>query len=209
MEFKDKRILFVSPHTDDVELSAGATLARCIREGARVFYLALTATDDRLNLLMEAIQAMRVYGIPEENYMILKFRDMFFPEQRREIMEALEQYRDLWTPDIVFCPSRHDLHQDHRTTALSCLRVFKWTSNIYGYDVSWNMVTRSFNPNYYIQVAKDDLIKKMDVIRCYVSQRHKVYVKELTLEGRARSAGVNIGVEFAEWFESYRMVEKL
>ena len=36
MNFCDKKILFLAPHTDDVELGCGATLARCLEEGANV-----------------------------------------------------------------------------------------------------------------------------------------------------------------------------
>lgn len=208
-EIKNKSVLFISPHTDDVELSAGATLARYIREGANVFYLALTATDNRKQLKKEAAKSMGVFGLKKNSYEFLDFRDMYFPEQRREMMLVLEKYRDVLKPDAVFCPSRNDIHQDHQETTMCTLRVFKWRSDIYGYDISWNMVTTGFSPNYYVEVSSDDLIMKMDAMKCYESQIGKFYTKEETLQGRARSTGVQVGVEFAESFESYRRVDKL
>ena len=38
----ETKVLFISPHPDDVELGAGATLAKCVRLGAEVYYIALT-----------------------------------------------------------------------------------------------------------------------------------------------------------------------
>ncbi len=208
--FENKKLLFISPHTDDVELAAGGTLVKALREGAEVYYLALTTTDNKIQLRKEATQSMKSYGIPKENYVFEEFKDTYFPSQRNDILDLLEAFRDKWEPNIVFCPSRNDSHQDHETTTLETLRVFKWTAGIIlGYDISWNMITEPFKPSFYVELSHADLIKKVEAVKCYKSQKHKVYVKEKTLEGRAINAGVKVGVEFAEAFEIYRMVNKL
>jgi len=206
---KNKRILFISPHTDDVELSCGATLARCVREGVDVFYLALTATDNWKELIEEATGSMEIFGISHNNYEFLDFKDMYFPEQRRKIMEKLEDYRNNVKPDIVFCPSRNDIHQDHQETTMCALRVFKWSADIYGYNVSWNMVTEPFNPTHFIEVSKEDVITGLDAVKRYRTQANKSYVNEHAIVGRARASGVQVGVEYAESFETYRQVKRL
>ena len=38
-------ILLLSPHTDDAELGCGATIAKLIREGKKVYYAAFSACE--------------------------------------------------------------------------------------------------------------------------------------------------------------------
>lgn len=201
-------VLFLAAHTDDVELACGATLVRCLREGAEVFYVALTSTDDYVQLEEEAHHSMKTLGIKQENAYFYEFPNMQFDVRRQEILRKLERVRDELQPDIVFCPSRRDLHQDHYTTAIESLRAFKKTANIFGYDICWNMVVQAFDPNFYVEVTKKDIIKKFDAIKCYKSQKGKDYMNELLHEGQLRFRGGMVGVEFAEAFESYRQVWK-
>jgi len=211
LEFKDKNVLFISGHTDDAEITCGATMARCVDEGANVFYLALTATDNKKVLRKEATEAMEVLGIPKENYIFHDFKNMEFPEQRQEILHFVERYRDKWCPQIVFCPSfRMYDHQDHKIASWSAITAHKWMVDmILGYDITWNTVVDPFNPKFYIEVSRKQLAKKMDALDCYKSQADKFYADDLVMEGRARATGVQVGVEFAESFEIYREVVRL
>ena len=211
MEFKDKNVLFISGHTDDAEITVGATMARLVDEGANVYYLALTATDNKEMLREEATNAMAVLGISKSNYIFHDFQDMKFPEQRQPILQFIERYRDLWHPQIVFCPAfRVYDHQDHKTASWAAITATKWTVDmILGYDITWNTVVDPFNPKFYMEVSYDHLIKKMDALRCYKSQAEKFYASEKVMEARARATGVQVGVRFAESFEIYREVVRL
>lgn len=208
-KFKNKNVLFISGHTDDAEITCGATMARMVEDKANVYYLALTATDNAEVLREEASQAMKVLGI--KKFYFHDFKDMEFPEQRQAILHLIEDYRDEWQPQIVFCPSfRLYDHQDHKMTAWASITAFKWMCDlILGYDITWNTVVDPFNPKVYIEITEDQLIKKMAALRCYKSQSEKFYASEKVMEGRARNSGVQVGVEFAESFEVYREVQRL
>lgn len=211
LDFKDKSILFISGHTDDAEITCGATMARCVEEKANVYYLALTATDNKQVLVKEATEAMKVLGIPKKNFIFYDFKDTAFPEQRQEILHFIEEYRDKWHPQIVFCPAyRLYDHQDHKTASWSAITAFKWTTDmILGYDITWNTVVDPFNPKFYVEITHDHLFKKMDILKSYKSQSEKFYADERIMEARARATGVQVGVQFAESFEIYREVQRL
>ena len=45
INFKNKKILILAPHTDDGELGCGATIDRAIDEGADVYYAAFSVCE--------------------------------------------------------------------------------------------------------------------------------------------------------------------
>jgi LmbE family N-acetylglucosaminyl deacetylase len=65
-------ILLLSPHTDDGELGCGATVAKLIRQGKRVYYVAFSACEQSVLpqfpkdiLISEVKQATASLGINE------------------------------------------------------------------------------------------------------------------------------------------------
>ena len=46
---KSRRVLVLSPHTDDGEISAGGTIAKMIEEGKELFYIAFQAVKNLLS----------------------------------------------------------------------------------------------------------------------------------------------------------------
>lgn len=205
----NSKVLFIAAHTDDVELAAGATLSKCMRIGADVHYLALTSTDNHAELLPEAKKSMGIFGIKENNYKFLSFPDMRFGEVRQEILQCLDEIRDELNPDVVFCPSIHDLHQDHFTAAKETMRSFKWSADlILGYDICWNMVAENFDPSLYVVITEVDVKRKLEAIRCYKSQKFKEYMDEEFIMAQMRFRGGIMGVRWAEAFEVYRAVWK-
>ena len=73
-----------------------------------------------------------------------------FPVHRQDILELLIALWEEWSPDIVFQPSLHDVHQDHQVIAAEGLRAFKRTT-ILGYEIPWN----NFDFAYQAYVSLD------------------------------------------------------
>jgi len=70
-------VLAPSPHTDDAELGAGATIARWVEEGKEIFYVALSTARKSIpqglpadTMETEVRQATKALGIKEENLYI-------------------------------------------------------------------------------------------------------------------------------------------
>lgn len=203
---KDSSVLFIGAHADDVELGAGATLAKCIRIGAEVFYLALTTTDND-KVRAEAYESMKILGIKTKNYRFLAEPDKQFPTFRQQILDQIDNARDVIAPNVVFCPAIYDLHQDHQVVAYETFRAFKTSARlILGYELAWN--NRSFDPTLFIKIEGRDLLKKIKAVNCYKSQSNKKYTHEEFLQAQMRFRGGTIGVTWAEAFEIYRATWK-
>src|SRR6476661_4859591 len=114
-----QRALVLAPHTDDGEFGCGGTMARLVAAGCDVRYVAFSIATRSLppgfppdTLAREVAEATAELGIPVALW-------------------------EEWEPDVVFQPSLHDVHQDHRAVAEEGLRAFKRTT-ILGYEIPWN-----------------------------------------------------------------------
>lgn len=205
-------VLVLAPHTDDGELGCGATIAKLIRFGADVHYVAFSSCKDSLPpdaepdcLIKEMYSATKVLGIMRENVQCLDFQVRHFEEERQQILDSMIELNRKIKPDIVFSPSVHDIHQDHVTIAKECLRAFK-KNTILQYEVPWNNYT--FDNQLFSCVEEIDVQKKIEAVECYVSQRGRDYTSEVFLKGLLITHGVQIGNKYAEVFEIPRMIVK-
>lgn len=206
---KDKRILILAPHTDDGELGCGATIARAIREGAQVFYVAFSIAEESVpngfpknQLETEVKEATKRLGIPAENLYIYKHEVRKFNYIRQEILEGLVKLRAEIQPDIVFLPSQNDVHQDHQTITQEGIRTFK-NSTILGYELVWN--NTAFPTDCFIHIEEEDLMTKIDALKAYKTQSGRNYFDPEFIKSLARVRGTQVGSSYAEAFEVVRM----
>lgn len=195
-----RRILALSPHTDDAEFGAGASIAHWVREGHDVAIYAFTnCGDDRLS--DEFGKAGDVIGarlIREYRIHVRRFQ-----EHRQQVLDLMIGMRDCHRPDLVLCPSRADTHQDHQVIAAEAVRAFKGTTTL-GYVLPWNTPTVSVST--WVPVTRADVERKIEALKCYKSQAHRPYATEDAVWAHARLGGLQAGCEFAEPFETIRSV---
>lgn len=106
-------------------------------------------------------------------------------------------------PDLVFCPSSFDIHQDHQTISQEAKRAFKNTS-LLGYEFIWNNYT--FSSQCFVALSEADIAKKVAAMECYKSQSKRLYAKDKLIRGAANYRGLQVQVEYAEAFEAMRWV---
>lgn len=210
MILDDRPILILAPHTDDGELGCGATISRLRRLGHQIYYTAFCSCDESLppefepgTLKRELLAATRVLGIPHENVDVLNFQVRKLSYRRQEVLDKLVQINRDLNPQMIFCPTEEDLHQDHAVVASEALRAFK-TKTVLGYEMPWNNIR--FHANYVISVTEQDIETKIRALKEYTSQHSRPYLSERYLRAHAHSRGVSVGVEFAEAFTLYRAV---
>ena len=210
MEFKNKRIVVLAPHTDDGELGCGATIAKALDEGAIVFYIAFSTAEEsvppefpRNQLEIEVKHATKKLGIDPENLIIFKYSVRKLNFARQEILESLIQLRETLKPDLVFLPSSHDIHQDHETIAKEGIRAFKH-STILGYELIWNNL--SFATDCFIEISENQLNRKINALQMYETQWGRPYMKPDFIRSLALVRGTQIGMLFAETFEVIRWI---
>jgi len=205
-----QRVLVLAPHTDDGEFGCGGTMARLADAGAEVRYVAFSIATKSLpegfppdTLAREVREATVLLGIPPEQLTVHDFEVRTFPDRRQDILELLIELWEDWQPEAVLMPSLHDIHQDHQVVAAEGLRAFKRTT-ILGYEIPWN----NFNFEYqaYFELERSHLERKVAALACYASQQHRKYADPEYIWNLARTNGINVGREFAEVFQVYRVV---
>lgn len=203
-------ILILAPHTDDGEFGCGGSIAKFIEEGKNIYYVAFSTAEESVplgfpkNILeVEVKEATRRLGIKSSNLIIYKFQVRKLSYVRQEVLEKLIEIKHEISPNLIFIPSPHDLHQDHYTVAIEGMRAFKNIS-ILGYELPWNNIT--FHTHAFVKLKKTHIENKINALNAYESQSKKLYATPEFIWSLARTRGVQIGTEFAEAFEVIRWV---
>ena len=222
------RVMVIFAHPDDAEFMCSGTVARFAESGYRVQYVLATsgdkgsddpqATPEWLAATREAEQheAARVLGVEEVTF--LRHLDgeveVSIPF-RRELALVLRQGQ----PDVVltFDPwQRYQIHPDHRAvgqTALDAVAAARDRTYYPEQLVDGLTEHRVHNvyffstdaPNYTVDIS-GTIEKKIAALLCHRSQIGSREIAE-TVRARARVAGAEIGVEYAERFHFLPMMQ--
>lgn len=209
--FNVKRLLVLAPHMDDENICAGS-IAKLMEDGYEVYCAAFTDAEKsvpkpypRNALAVEFNKSMNLLGIKESNVITYDYEVREFSYVRQEILEDIITLRKEISPNLVFTTSSFDTHQDHAVIYGETIRAFRQTS-ILGYEVPWNNF--NFRSDIFIPLENRHIKKKLSIAKNYVSQNARrkgnlSYFKDL-----AKTRGALIGVEYAECFESIRLIMK-
>ncbi|MFX0063397.1 MAG: PIG-L deacetylase family protein [Candidatus Hermodarchaeota archaeon] len=192
-------IIILAPHTDDGELGMGGTIVKYLELGKKIYYIAFSAPREILK--EELRNATKMLGIPQEQVILYDFPVRKFSYNRQDILEELVKIRKDLQPDMVFLPSSHDLHQDHKTISEEGIRAFKRDS-LLAYELPWNNIV--FQTQCFSVLEERHIKKKIDALFCYNSQKHRNYLNEEFIRGLAIARGVQIQEKYAEVFEVIR-----
>jgi N-acetylglucosamine malate deacetylase 1 len=208
--WKLRKVLVLSPHTDDAEFGMGGTIARLLSEGVEVHVVAFCNAKDSLpqgwhpeTLIDEMKASMATMAVPEQNIHFLDYPVRQFPRYRQEILDDLIKLKRAIEPDAVFVHASTDVHQDHSTVHIEAVRAFK-TISIFGYELPWNTIT--FNADCLVALEDEHVQAKIAAVAAYKSQQGRSYASEEFIKGWTRGRGVTINVHYAEAFEVIRLV---
>jgi len=120
-------------------------------------------------------------------------------------LESLIAAKELWNPQIVFCPSSFDIHQDHQVMNQEAIRAFRNSASIYGYSFIWN-IPKGECLNMFCEVDEELLAIKEKALQCYKSQIAKktIYFERDFVKTIAMAHGAMCGFKYAEAFEVIR-----
>ncbi len=230
-------ILAFGAHPDDIELSAGGTIAKAVAEGRSVGMVDLTKGElgtrgTALTRYEEATNAAKVLGVLiREN---LGFADGFFLNDKEHQLEIIKMIRK-YQPEIVLCNAIDDRHIDHGKgsklvsdacflsglikieTELNREAQEKWRpKHVYHY-IQW----KNIEPDFVVDVS-GYMDQKMQSVLAYKTQFFDPNSKEPetpissknftdSIEYRSRDLGRLTGVEHAEGYtvERYVAVDSL
>ncbi len=202
-----ERILVLGPHTDDGEFGCGGSIAKFVEAGKAVYYAAFSCAEESVPeglpkdiLLTEVKKTSAVLGIEADRLINFRYRVRHFPQYRQDILEDLVRLRKEINPDLVFLPSKDDVHQDHQVIHQEGIRAFKFT-RILSYEMPWNNL--SITTNAFITLSDAHIATKIKAIECYQSQVNagRNYANEEFIKSLARTRGVQSHSHYAEAFE--------
>lgn len=203
-----RRVLALSPHTDDAEFGAGGTMARLVDEGAEIYLIAFSACERSVpaewpedTLRAEAKAAAAALRLTDVS--VLRFDVRALPSHRQEILDLILVARREFKPDLILCPSSTDSHQDHATVHAEAVRASRGTT-LLGYEIPWNC--RTFTASAHVRLEGAHVERKLAALSCYKSQAGKSYANEEAVRGLLAARGVAAGSRYAEAFEVLRWV---
>lgn len=196
-------ILALSPHTDDIELGAGATIAKHVMDGDKVTVIAFSLGNPSTGATFDEFKcAMEIIGVRQ--FIVSSYETRNYSRDRQEILDQLIQLREKFKPDLVYTPAKTDIHQDHVTITHEAMRAFRF-STILGYELPYNAVEPQ-ELRKFVNVTDELLQLKVTAIGCYKSQASRTYVKPDLIYSLARVRGLQGGIQFAESFEVIRWI---
>lgn len=227
-------ILAIAAHPDDVELGAGGTIIKAIREGKKVGILDLTRGELGSRgtpeiRAEEAGKASELMGLSFRGNVNLP--DGFLTNSKEFQMQIVPFIRQ-FQPEIVLTNAVDDRHPDHGKGSklvsdacfLSGLRTIQTKGENGEAQSHWRpkwvyhfIQDRYIHPDFIVDVS-DVWTEKMDAIRAYASQFYSPGKKGEPdtpisspefidfLDARGREFGRNIGAKYGEGFTAERPV---
>lgn len=205
IEEKKRSILGVIAHPDDIELMAGGTLARLVKEGHKIHVLTFTdgawhspagkLIRDGKEALLEEEKAAEYLGYTLEN---LKYKALHMEFQDRHVCEILDRI-DRYKIDTIICPWERDSHHDHEVVSRLVDSASRRVPRILMGQINYHS-TEVFKPNLYVDIS-DTWEQKIKSLECYETewkrQREDWYE---FLDITTSYYGKMIGVKRAEGF---------
>lgn len=190
-----KKVLLIDPHLDDIALNCSGYILTHDHE----FTIVGFSDCDNPVIEDEWNKANSTLGL--KSGVVYNYPRRRFDEYRQEILNTLIELREEIKPDIIFCPSDKDLHQDHNVITAETIRAFPHSTIImYG---NHNHI---LSANFFVPVNYETVDKIWDVLSCYPSQMDRHYFDKYVLMARYLSNGITIGGQYAEAFNIYKRV---
>lgn len=204
LSLKNKTVLAIAAHIDDVELGAGATIHQLAKENA-VHYVGLSLPPlvERETFMEEFHASIRHLGVDPSRIILRDFDPRNLFDSRTDILQLLYDLNKKLKPDLVLIPNSQDIHQSHEVAFAEARRAFKFT-NMLGYELPWNSIT--FSMDVFVTVSQEDIDAKIAAINAYETQKRRLFFSNDIVGDLARVRGKQVGHQWAECFELVRLI---
>jgi N-acetylglucosamine malate deacetylase 1 len=214
-------IIFFGAHPDDVELSAGGTAAKCVKDGLRIGIVDLTRGEmgtrgTPQTRKKEAASSAKILGATFRQQ--LDFQDGNLQTGREQELEIIELLR-IHKPKLVIAPWPDDRHPDHTRTGrivteasfYAGLKSLKTSAPAHRpQTVLYYMQNYMVPPSFVVDVTRH-WKTKMRSVAAYKSQFFDPKSKEPRtfisdpkflemIEARGKHFGAMIGANYGEAF---------
>ncbi|MBI5217172.1 MAG: bacillithiol biosynthesis deacetylase BshB1 [Ignavibacteriae bacterium] len=225
-------ILAIGAHPDDVELSCGGTVAKCVKLGYSVGIADLTRGETGTRgtariRAKEALDAANILGVNiRENLDLPDGRFEVTEKNRLKVVQLYRKYR----PKILLIPHWHERHPDHVhahhlcreawfysglakiNTTLNGKKQLPWRPNNYFHF----MQKYEFEPSFIVDIS-DVYELRVAAIKAHKSQFYnpessepETFLSQKSfldfMETRMKYYGTKIGVKYGEPFYSVEAI---
>jgi LmbE family N-acetylglucosaminyl deacetylase len=199
-EFKNKEILFLGAHPDDIEIGCLGLIYQLCKLSCNITFCICTSEGSRNAEFNKSVEDLRQSGINLQDSYTLDYKDTKLYEQRSELKDEIKDLFKSKKFDFVFTHSHGDLHQDHRLISEITLELFRGP-NIIAYEIP-KFDGNPFRPNLYFGLNQQSVQKKVNhLMKHYKSQHDKLWYNSSTFEATMVLRGVEASKLFAEGFE--------
>jgi LmbE family N-acetylglucosaminyl deacetylase len=199
------RILAVGAHPDDIELGAGALVAKAGESGHHVAYLILTDEDMHgPRRREESLRAAAALGVAAGDVVFAGYRDGHL----RADGDSVHRVRGLMRlhgirPDIVVTHTRADSHNDHVEANRIAHAAFRDTAFLH-FSIHISAETDGFSPRVFVRLTPQRLVRKDRALSCFASQQSRIgrldlakYETKLGQLGKLeRAEGFEVSVQY-------------
>ena len=197
----DKRILLVEAHPDDIAWGCGGTIAK-FKDKNEFRAISMTSCEeDPLNkgLLEENVKALNLLGVKT----VMKnagFERRTLSLHAQEIRDTLYRIKQDYEPEIVFCTSKNDFHQDHSVVGDCCTTIFRDSSTILSYPILRSIGTY-FKPLCFVVLSKENMKTKLKALSVFKTQYRRQYFKKRIVLADSIYYGTQVNCDYAEALE--------
>ena len=224
-----ERYMVIVAHPDDMEFSAGGTVAKLAREGKHVTLVQVTSGNkgtDRMDITSEELGAMREAELRESCQRLGVAHIEFFQIGDGEVMpdlalkERIVRQLRIHRPDVVIThdPFRpYALHSDHRGVGQSTVDAVYPTARdplhyhhhlteegLQPHKTAELWLTNPEAPDLYIDIT-DTVDAKIHALKAHRSQVGDGEHLEERIKERTAERGAEAGMEYAEAFKVIKM----
>jgi LmbE family N-acetylglucosaminyl deacetylase len=169
-----RRVLVLSPHTDDAEFGCGGTIASHVLNGDTVKWLTFVRDGyqvpegwDKDTLVKECEQAMIEIGVTD--HIMLDFELENLEQDQRRVTDIVYKTVHNFNPHFIYTPFRNCRHQDHAAVYIATSRAaWKHDSMILGYKLPNDLA--NFSPTVFVPLKKHAVKVKERAVMSYKSQ---------------------------------------
>ena len=201
-------VLCLGAHSDDIEIGCGGTILRLAEQhpGTVFHWVVFSAIGVRED---EARRGAMLFGGPAavKEPLLKTFPDGFMPFVGADVKAVFEELKPAISPDLIFCSSRKDAHQDHRLISELTWNTFR-NHMILEYEIP-KYDGDMGQPNVFVPLEAELYQKKVQYIMdAFQSQHTKRWFEESTFLSLMRLRGMecNAPSGYAEAFYCHKLV---